>query len=804
MANENFVGSEIRELTASPETNKTNEIVSVYSEIVDMENEKRNENEELKRAVDKLLSQYPSLKEWFEKKSESWIKTISSLNTYQIFLKENEQAILSLGESWINDQALDDMFLKWNSERLLKLKNWLTYEKIKILSLNYQKQFVKSWNEPGEDKFVTNLWNVVKDKIAFKNTMDLFSNYSLIEIVWELILKEDFRNPKALEEIQYLASCFVVDDKEFQISVDGLWWPQTWAFFDSLLDNPDFVNSANWALYVEKIQKVMKWRRGFEWRRPQLGLYRSVSEVSNSMEEYAKDPVNYWKKQSVLSRHFVWLEAKTPYPSVDSMTKSESAYIDKNLKGSKLNSDLSKLFDKRWKSPEEQAEIDERLKALMPKDVLEAHLNKFLSNEKVREEFSRNFNLPPTTLDDPYIIQAIQNGMAWNDEFKDIRDWILSWMWTSIGWELISLSIDLQSYIRKQCWISALWVKTKFLQWIFWKWSEIETLDKDSGADPDSAEYTLYFKDKNCPSTTYEYRPNTWEIFAEKAYNFHDNIVSFWQTTIREKIYTMDAKFSDFIQDISVEDLLPKERCDTRMDLKNKIAENIEDSMNYSIWDSQWEALREMNDIKRFKNWIVDTTLRLLWYKKMDDNSDVSISLTEQNDGAYYRIMSRLVDAVDWAKYDELDALNQFLTSLSKKINSINDLDIDWEPDSLLKFVLGEYKLLSAQWDTKVEANNKADELKKKDLILWVLFDSLYKPDGTMNFEKVRAFTERKDDGKYNELVRLFKIDYYDKAQKFDVAVVKWNTGRELHWLEEDVSRDNEYAGQLDAAYDEA
>jgi hypothetical protein len=71
MANENFVGIEIRELTASPETNKTNEIVSVYSEIVDMENEKRNENEELKRAVDKLLSQYPSLKEWFEKKSES-------------------------------------------------------------------------------------------------------------------------------------------------------------------------------------------------------------------------------------------------------------------------------------------------------------------------------------------------------------------------------------------------------------------------------------------------------------------------------------------------------------------------------------------------------------------------------------------------------------------------------------------------------------------------------------------------------------------------------------------------------------
>ena len=107
------------------------------------------------------------------------------------------------------------------------------------------------------------------------------------------------------------------------------------------------------------------------------------------------------------------------------------------------------------------------------KDVLEAHLNKFLSNEKVREEFSRNFNLPPTTLDDPYIIQAIQNGMAWNDEFKDIRDWILSWMWTSIGWELISLSIDLQSYIASNISykksIFSIFVKFLISFWIFSK-----------------------------------------------------------------------------------------------------------------------------------------------------------------------------------------------------------------------------------------------------------------------------------------------------------------------------------------------
>nr|MBR6100049.1 hypothetical protein [bacterium] len=43
------------------------------------------------------------------------------------------------------------------------------------------------------------------------------------------------------------------------------------------------------------------------------------------------DPISYWKNQSVLSRHFVGIEeSKTPYPSVDNMSKTDLDFITSN------------------------------------------------------------------------------------------------------------------------------------------------------------------------------------------------------------------------------------------------------------------------------------------------------------------------------------------------------------------------------------------------------------------------------------------------------------------------------------------
>ena len=736
--------------------------------------------------------------------SQNYQKTFNNYANAAKYFTNSSQIIDSI-EKIINSYKDSVIAFKKKCKlyQLQKLRNWLTYDNIRIFSLNQQKNLLPQADENKTDEFWDKSMEHLGNASDVENVIAFFGDYTLVEIVWELVLKEDFNSPKALEEIQYLASCFVEDGNAFQISVDGLWWPQTWAFFDMLLSNDDFVNSPRGKEYVDKVHKIMEWRKDFGSRRHDLNLYRGFSDVSRSMEEYSRDPLKYWESQSVLSRSFVWLEWKPSYPSVDSMAKSESMYIDTFIsanKNSGLNAELSNLFDREWKSPRQVEEIEKRLKALMPKDLMEKHLTKFLQEEKVREEFSKMFNLPSSVLDDPYIVKTIVDDKWWNVEFTKVRGWILSWMWASMNSELDLLSADLKNHIRKQCWISALWVKTKFLEWIFWEWADIETIEKESGADVMSDEYTIYFKDNNCPSTTYEYRPNTGEIYAEKAYNYHNSILSFGKTNAPELIYTMDAKFSDFIQNISIEGVLPKDRCDTSDDLKDEISKKIDESMKYSVWGTTSDILREKNDIKRFKNWIMDNTLKLFWYKKMDD-SDISISLSEEGDWAYYHMMTRIVNSIDWANYDELSELNEFLTWLLDKINAVNELDLESESDPLLKFVLSEYKSLSSNSDAMVKSDNQADEWKKKDLVLWVLMNSLCNVDWKIDFKKVIDLNKKPDTNRYNELVRLIKSDYYKKAEKFDVAVVEADTGKELHRLEDAVWRENEFSAKIEDAF---
>jgi hypothetical protein len=68
------------------------------------------------------------------------------------------------------------------------------------------------------------------------------------------------------------------------------------------------------------------------------------------------------------------------------------------------------------------------------------------------------------------------------------------------------------------------------------------------------------------------------------------------------KIHTMKIKFSDFMQNISVLDLLPKERADTRVQLKDKIARNIEDNMDYTVETDESATMRDKNNLMRLKN----------------------------------------------------------------------------------------------------------------------------------------------------------------------------------------------------------
>lgn len=766
-------------------------------DLVEIEEKNRKDINNLKNSTDELLSQYPLLKEWFDKRSVWWIETITSLNTYEIFLKNNENDILKLLDVWLTAEKLDEMFAKWNSERLMKLKNWLTYQNIKILSLNYQKKFLWKWDIVGQDQFINKISELAKDKDGVKNAMDLFSSCSLTEIVWELILKEDFRDPKALEQIQYLAWCFVFDDEPFQILVDGKWWPQTWAFFDSLKKNPEFVNSTNWKLYLQKINLIMKWRKTFEWRRG-LKQFRRVSDVSKNMQEYAKNPAKYWKNQSVLSRHFEWVsfDSSRSSSSTETISKVESDFINSN-RNWKLDWQLGDLFNPEWKSEEDVKIVIERLKSLLPKDILKEHLSNFLKNEKVRNDFSKIFNLPSTVLDDPILIDVIVNDSTWNEKFEKVRIWITSWMRRTAGEKLKSFSGDLQNYIREQCGVSALSVKTKFLEWIFWKGSSIEPVERDVSLKLDDPNYPVYFKDKNCPSTIYEYRPNTGEIYAEDYYNSQGWVLSFWKGGKKNEkpIYIMKSNYSDFIQNISVLNLLPKWRCDSMESLKDFIWENIDSHMSYTADYSATETLKQDNEVKRLKNWIIDTMINIFWLN--ESGTGLWLELKEDEDWPYYSLMLKLINSVNGASRENLSLLNWFLSELNKNLSDI-DNNIENVANPLIKFVLKEYKLLKSCWNDKVKSSDKSQEWRKKDLILWVLMDSLYEEGLWINFEKVKILLEWTNNKKYQELYSSILTEYNSREKDIDVAAVVWEARKEQASLATDVATDAEYLGRVE------
>ena len=779
------------------------EDMNMIAKKVDFETKKIEKIKDKKSQVEELLWKYPALKAWVDKISANWSLTIGKNSIYENFVFDK---VVSMEENEIKDLKdtdLSSMFESWNAERLANLRKNLTLDNLQKFSLHHQKSLLWNWNKSKNEKFLKEFKNETKDEDSYENAVDFFYNYSLEEIVWEVLMQEDFKKDKngvsvGFEKMQWIASLYVNENHSFEILHDWRWWKQTRSFFRMLLNNKQFMNSPNWALYREKIRLLFRQNRAWA---EDMSLYDSMSNVQKRMDEYVTNPIKYWKEQSVLSRHFVWVEeSKTPYPSVDKMSDSDKDFISWNRSES-LDSDLSELFDMRWKTPEQRREIMERLMSLMPKEELRQHLTEFLKKENIRKEFSELFKKPASVLDDPLLVETIINDRWWQEKFSDIRKWITSWMWASIWTGITSLSIDIQSYIRKQCGLSALSVRGKFLESVFWEGTSFETVDREIKVDPSSAEYPIYFRDKNNPSTVYEYRPNTWDILAEKYYSSVGWNLSFWkwkQVEAPMSIHTMKAKFSDFMQNIPVADLLPKDRVESRSDLKDVIWKNIEAHMNYSVPAEEGETMKKTNKLMNLKNGTIDSALKL--FGLLDSNNGSWISLSKEEDGPYYRVMKKLVDNVENASEWELNLLNTFMEDLADKVQNAEHLEIKSITNPIVRFVVAEYKGLKAYWEDKVKAWSKEEEWKKKDVLLWIVMESVFDWD-KLNFDKLRILNDWVKDYKFRELALSIETKYNWVAEQNEIAVAGQMFGSELHALSQDITVWEEFGSRLEEAY---
>ena len=162
--------------------------------------------------------------------------------------------------------------------------------------------------------------------------------------------------------------------------------------------------------------------------------------------------------------------------------------------------------------------------------------------------------------------------------------------------------------------------------------------------------------------------------------------------------------------------------------------------------------------------------------------------------------MSRLVNTVEWASESDLKVLNDFLVDLSEKIKNIDNVDLKSVTNPLIRFVLSEQKWLNSYWEDKIKVDNKLEEWKKKDFLLWTLMDSLF-VGGKMNFDKLRVLNGEGSNSKYAEIASKIESEYNEKAKQYEISVLSQMTGENLQALQRDVAVGEEYTWRIEEAY---
>jgi hypothetical protein len=220
--------------------------------------------------------------------------------------------------------------------------------------------------------------------------------------------------------------------------------------------------------------------------------------------------------------------------------------------------------------------------------------------------------------------------------------------------------------------------------------------------------------------------------------------------------------------------------------------------MNYTAGYSATETLKQDNEVKRLKNWIVDTMVNLLWLKEFS-GVDSWFELKKE-DEPYYSLMLKVMNSIEWASRDELNTLNWFLSDLMNKLSNVDGMDTKKEPNPLIWFVFSKYKLLRPYWNDRIKTKDQSQEWRKKDFSLWVLMDALYSEDTWNVFEKIKILSEWISNSKYQDIYSLILTEYNNKEKDIEEAVVVWETRKEQARLAEDVKNERDLISRVDYA----
>jgi len=695
-------------------------------------------NEFLREEQEAEMKKYEYLKSWVEWRRKSTNEVlIWWMSPYDAYILE-EGRITSImlhlfpladNQSGL-DKLLDEDFVKWSSERKDLLRSddrYFNRTNLAYLSLLEQ---VSRWKWSSEiDKAFYEA--IKKEKVAFSKAdiilvLDkIYWKFSYSEVLWELIMTWDWKNREVLEKIQLFSWIFANLEHLFKIEYNWKWNAATYEFLSMLRNDEKFRSGLNSAEYIAKIEQLLashsefKWHVEKEWFEKHYDTYSSVVQHKKS---YWENPVGYRRSQERWHRDFVWVSReKSAYPTISSDTQIERSFISNSAnQSSNLNWEIAKWLDMSWKTLEQQKDVEERLMHLIPKDKIYGVVNELLSNPDIRRNFVEKLNMPEDLLDDEMLFDRILNYETWDQQFETIKERFFWNLWENKWDIIINFAGELSDFLKEQIGVSALNVRKDFLENIFWfSISPVEL--------PWQKDDVFYFKDQYHPETLYEYRPKTWEIFAQESISLKDWEIFFnWgQTDQKRLIYTL-KKYSEYLDWVDVFWVLPMwwDRPDSFESLQDEISRNIQRYMHVDVWFTEIEWIHERNDSERMKNEIVNKAREILWITQDQ--------LTESQDGPYYELLLAVINTVQNISRDSLAEVRFFFDQFSEIIYSINNwLSINESSlnNPLLKFIVEKTKNLENRGNNLILDAKTKKNWKEKDLAFWSILRELMYTD---------------------------------------------------------------------------
>ena len=684
------------------------------------------------------------LKNWILKKRESSEYSISWANMIDVYFYSDRW-----GGRWNFSYVLDELLPdakdvtelenllnqdveSWHKKRKKSISTNIKYfHESNLAYLSIIEQVLRWW---GASSVNQDFYEMVKDANIVFSENDIITvkesvywDCSYSEILWELVMSWDWKDGNVLKKLQLFMWIFSNSENCFKMKYD---WKRdddgyVYWFLSMLKDDEKFksgIGSNEYIAHIDKILKINEKHKWNFWNKLFKERYITYSSFVEEKIVYWSNPTAYRRSKERWHRDFVWVNGnKSAYPTISSDTQIERSFISNSAnQSSNLNWEIAKWLDMSWKTLEQQKDVEERLMHLIPKDKIYGVVNELLSNPDIRRNFVEKLNMPEDLLDDEMLFDRILNYETWDQQFETIKERFFWNLWENKWDIIINFAGELSDFLKEQIGVSALNVRKDFLENIFWfSISPVEL--------PWQKDDVFYFKDQYHPETLYEYRPKTWEIFAQESISLKDWEIFFnWgQTDQKRLIYTL-KKYSEYLDWVDVFWVLPMwwERPDSFESLQDEISRNIQRYMHVDVWFTEIEWIHERNDSERMKNEIVNNAREILWITQDQ--------LTESQDGPYYELLLAVINTVQNISRDSLAEVRFFFDQFSEIIYSINNwLSINESSlnNPLLKFIVEKTKNLENRGNNLILDAKTKKNWKEKDLAFWSILRELMYTD---------------------------------------------------------------------------